>query len=472
MLARLRASRAVYPLAIASILAAGLWLGTARQYLSFDNPKIDIVRLQEIDVDYQKLYPAIESKATFLQTFHWWHEPWREDQWVAAYWRPLTMQAWWLQSHLFGEDRSYNWMRLSLVLTVGLALLFTELMRRLTGRRLVALLGLALFALPAHWTNSLTPLSAQPRIWNIDLLICDGWKDQPDLFANCLILGAMVCALRNRLGLALACAGVAIGFKESGMMAFPLVALIATSQRGVRSIPWWCYAGGAGIMGVVMICRWFAGPLVFAFHTYGRNVSGLTRFGNAMLPVGFTAFSSWGQTLLALGMFGLLLWRPKRPLVWAAILLGAFGTAVGLVAWQEQLSWEVALANLLLVGTLPALLLLAWLCIGWVLWTQKQQFRWALILAACSYLAAIPFAMATQTADHVLTLARAFQAGYGACVVLAFAAALRLWIGRVKLPSVKRGPETVPATVLSAKIELELAEPLAAEEEATTALQL
>lgn len=419
---RARQSTALFVVAVGLIIALSLGSSPSRRYFSLDNPTVDIVNLQRVDVDYHMLYPSIEAKTTFGETFGWYREPWRDDAWVGAYWRPLTMQAWWLQAHMFGIDRPYNWMRISLLLAVAFDVLLLSLVWNLTKSRLLALIALALFALPS-WIHAWTPLSERPRIGFSDLLILE-WKDQPDLFANCFILGALILAIRGRFAFALLCGALAIGFKESGLMSFPLVFLAMAWTGRVKQIPKWCYAATAALLGLMMVGRWFAGPLVFRFHSYGGHTGAVTRYTNAMLPLGFGALVSAGQTLAGAGLFGLMAWRPKGLIVWTLCVLGLLGTSVVLVSWQNGLPLDVGFAQLIDTGTRPILLLLAWLLVFALLWRNKFLFKWAMFFAASAYLLALPFGMATQAAEHVLTLARAFQCAYGACVLLATGIAL------------------------------------------------
>jgi len=417
-------SKPLYLIVVVLLIAISFWMGAGRRYLTATTPRDDIVQLQKVDVDYHVLYPSIEAKRTFLSTFNWWHEPWRADAWVGAYWRPLTMQAWWLEAHVFGEDRSYNWMRFSLLLMVVFDLLLLYFLWQLTKNKFLALAGLALFALPSAWFHAVNPLCDLARVNDADLMIVQGWKDQPDLFANIFVFAALILALKNRWALALACTAAAIGFKESGLMVFPLAALVIWPTQGIRRIPWWVYVASGAMLVLMMVARWFAGPLVFAFHSYGRDVGGLARYMNAMLPLGLSAVSSAGETLVGAGVFGLLLWRPKNLLVWLGVVLGLFVAGVALVGWQESLTLDVAFAQLLDQGAVPMLLLIVWLVLMAALWTQKTYFKWAMILAACAFVSALSFALATQAALHVLALARAFQAGYGACVVFGVGAAV------------------------------------------------
>jgi hypothetical protein len=408
-----------YWIAVAIIIAISLWTGDGRRYLNSENPRVDIQRLQQTDVDYHMLYPSIEAKHDFTQTFAWWREPWRSDTWVGAYWRPLTMQAWWIESHTFGEDRPANWMRTSLLLSILFDLLLVSFVRTFTSNKWLALAALAIFALPPWWPHAISPLTVLPRVSNADLLIAQGWKDQPDLWANCLIVAAMICSLREKWIPTLVFTALAIAFKESGLVVFPLVAILMICQRRMKSIPLWVYGASVSMLVLMMYARSVAGPLVFHFHSYGGNAGGPTRYTNAMFPLGFAAFSSAGQALCAFGVFALLVLRPKRPLVWLASLVALFVATVGCIAIQQGLTLDIAFAQLVLIGSPPIALLVLWLLLGTTIWKEKSIFHKAATFAACGYVAAIPFAMATQAALHCLALANAFLAAYGACATFA-----------------------------------------------------
>lgn len=409
----------IYWLAVVAIIAISLWMGAGRRYLNFENPSIDVAHMKTVDVDYHMLYPSIEAKHSFGETFKWWRERWRADEWVGAYWRPLTMQAWWLQAHIFGEDKSFNWMRISVLLAIAFDFLLLVFLRTLTRRPWLALAGLAIFALPPTWLQYISPLGVVPRVASADLMIVQGWKDQPDLWANCFLLGAMIFALKKRYGWALVCTAAAIGFKESGLMAFPLVAILAVSRGEFKKIPIWVYGASIVMLALMMYARWLAGPLVLQFHSYGNNVGGLTRYSNAVFPLAFTGIGSWSTFIFGIGIFAFIVQRPKNLIVGLLVIIGLFAASVGLTALQERMTLDVALAHFIIVGLLPAIILSSWLAVIYLLWKQKTYFSPAITLALCGYVAALPFAMATQAAEHCLALGRALLAGYGACVAFA-----------------------------------------------------
>jgi len=425
--------RTAYWLLAAFLIFASLWLGVGRKYLNFDNPSQDIVHLQATEVDYHQLYPALESKHTFAQTFQWWREPWRADQWVGAYWRPLSMQAWWIESHAFGEDRSFNWMRVSVLLSIVFDLLLLQLFRILFKHRLYALVGLAIFVLPGSWMHAITPLAISPRIWNADLLLTQGWKDQPDLFANSLILAAMICTFRKRYGWALLFGALAPCFKESGLLAYPLLLGVVTYQGELKRLPKWIYAGVGAVYAAILLARYLAGPMVFHFHTHGGHAGAVVRYTNAMLPLSVLLLTSFGAALLGLALFSLLILKPNRPLVWLRILLPTLLLAILIAALQGGVTYDVAFAQFLMDGWQSTLLFTLWLVVTFLVWQQREFLKPAIFLTACALLVAVPFATVTGALEHVLTLARAFQAGYGACVALS--------LGRAVVAVLQRSPK-------------------------------
>ena len=430
LLAQLRSKLPLlYGVAIALLIFISFWMGAGRRYLSFANPREDIVNLQRIEVDYHQLYPSLESKQTFAQSFDWWHEPWRADQWVGAYWRPLSMQAWWIESHLFGEDRSYNWMRVSLLLAALFDVLLFLFFWRLTCRRLFALVGLAIFVLPGAWIHLLSPLAVVPRISNADLLLVQGWKDQPDLFANCLIIAAMIFAFDRRYFGALICACLAPCFKESGLLVFPLVLAMVVYAGDFRRLPKWIYAAVASFFALYMFARWTAGPMVFHFHTHGGDAGAISRYTNAMLPLAIIALTSIGAAFAGLTTFGLILWRPRRLWMWTSAVAASLFVGVLLLALQRLMELDVAFAQFLLDGE-PVLLFILWLLVTAAIIMARIYLKPAIFLAACAFFVAIPFAMVTGALEHVLTLARAFQAGYGACAALSVISVLWTLIHR------------------------------------------
>ena len=352
------------------------------------------------------------------------------------------MQVWWTQAHVFGEAKTFNWMRVSVLLAAAFDLLFYVFLKTLTKNTFLALIGLALFLIPPDWLVHVNPLAVS-QMSGTDLLLKAGWLDQPDLWTNCLTLGALLVAMREKWGWTLLLTGIAIAFKESGMMIFPLVALVMLGTARFSRIPAWVYGASAVMLGLMMYARWLAGPLVFQFHSYGNDVSGPTRYWIAMSPLAFGALFSLGQTLFALGTSGVILWRQKSILVTLGCLLGCFFLSVVLVSWQNRLALDVAFAHLIDSGWKPMSLLVAWVLFFTILLKNRELLKHALLLTGCALVAALPFAMATQAGAHCLALGRAFEAGFGACWAVAIGAAILSFVKKrfpnFEVPKFARG---------------------------------
>ncbi|MBI3721066.1 MAG: hypothetical protein HY248_00810, partial [Fimbriimonas ginsengisoli] len=146
-LARLR-TRGGFAVLAALVILLAMVFGPAARYLNFKNPddSASMLGARATSVDYHDIYISLESKRSLADTFDWWHASWVVTR--NTFWRPLTMQAWWIESRAFGEFRTHNWMRASVVLYALYGALFAAFVARLTRRRSLALLSLGLFMLP------------------------------------------------------------------------------------------------------------------------------------------------------------------------------------------------------------------------------------------------------------------------------------------------------------------------------------
>lgn len=334
------------------------------------------------------------------------------------------MQCWWLESHLFGEDRSFNWMRVSVALTILFEVLLVALLLTTTRSRIVALTALALFALPGSWIHTVWPIWSGGRV-PADFLLVQGWKDQPDLLCNCLIAASMILAYRDRLSYSLFCAAVAICFKESGLMALPLDFALVAAAGNLRKTPATYYCGVATVLGLMAVARWLAGPEVFRFHVHGSTGNWVARYLNAVVPSVILSMDGLSQAVFGLAIFALLARRPKRPLVWLLSLLGALAVSICLTAFQTRSPLGEAYAQFLMSGLVPALLFALWLGLIAVLWKNEVLRRWALAYALFACIAAVPYARDSGALDHVLVLAMSFKAACVGCILLAAWLALR-----------------------------------------------
>src|SRR5579871_1379025 len=97
-----------------SILLCLLFGPTAGRTLQPINPTIDLA-VERSDNDSRMIYDSIDAKPNFKSTFAWYHESWTLEM---PFWRPLTMQSYWLQKAAFGEEHALNWLRVSVLLFI------------------------------------------------------------------------------------------------------------------------------------------------------------------------------------------------------------------------------------------------------------------------------------------------------------------------------------------------------------------
>ncbi len=397
-------------------------------------------RMDKIDIPM--LLGALSEKTTFASTFAWWHESWTRQ---TAYWRPLTMQSFWLEKRLFGLDRYDRWMWVSFALGAAFAALLGIYVRVVTGRRDLALLSVALFTLPSPLSLLRNIVSSGP---NSDLVL-GTWKDQPDLWANCLTLAALILLHRRRFAWALACGAAAVCFKESGWLVFPLslVQLIAT--RRLREMPLWVYGAAAAVILTLLGFRYSAGPAVMRGYHMGSNQHWHDRYVNALegvyFSMMFTLLPGWllGHAAVG-GILAVKRFGPARGMLAFAAM--AFLVAV-YYARADSLTLPEAVAGLLdPENNLPACAAVTalWLFGAAALARNRPLLRRAAYFFVLSAIAATPFVAATQVLAHALHLATSFESVIGAAMTLAVAERIQPWAQG--LVAGRSGPDSAQAS--------------------------
>lgn len=454
MLARLRSPLSVYALVCAITLLSiafsvskmpGDPSTSAARYLTLANPKLRVYTsaAETKEIDYVELLRTIGTKDSFAETFNFWHEPWRLDTDLAAYWRPLTMQLFWLENRAFRSNHPYNWVRISILAQVIYTLLFAALLYKLTNSPAVTLITTLVISFPREWLN---PIPFLPTTYHTPsmLLLEKGWKDQPDLFANIFILATLLLALNRRWYLALACAAIAVCFKESGWLAFVLMpaALWATrfappllpSTRSTHTHVPKSASGGEGVRGrgspftlstlavilLLLALRWSAGPAVFFAHTRESNSGWLTEYLHSVSSIAFFDLRFFAEALIALAIaYVFTKWSPSSVLSKLAIVGGAMICALVLSAIQHQVTLQIAPVLLLQGFASVGLQLLLWLALFIPLVLDKDLRLIALAFILLGMVAAAPHAATSQANLHTLSLAIYFQSVFVGCMILA-----------------------------------------------------
>ena len=377
-------------------------------------------------IDIPMLLHSLASKPTFLSTFAWWHQSWTFE---TAYWRPLTMQSFWLEKRFFGLDRYDLWMWVNVFWNVAFLLLLNQYVRALTGHRDLALLSVALYCLPmpisfAHGVLDPGPFSD---------VVMASWKDQPDLWTDTLVVGALLLAYRRQFGLTLLCCALAVCFKESGWLAFPLLLIQLAATKRFREVSWRWYAAAAITVAALLVFRLSAGPEVFRGYHLGSNHNWPTRYIRSVCGVYFLMLILYPACWVfghALYFSGLAL-RKRGP----GIALGVFLVLAGFSGWFYTRVSDMTLMEAFFglidfadVRAFAAGAVAVWLVAVAVLVRRRELLGWFVYFAALGAVSSGPYVAATQVLVHALHLAFAFQSVLGAILALALAEAI---IGRV-----------------------------------------
>lgn len=376
-----------------------------------------VPRIDHIDIPM--LLGSLAAKPTFASTFAWWHESWAKQ---APYWRPLTMQSFWLEKRLFGLDRYDRWMWITFVLGAIYAVLLGIYVHTLTGRRDLALLSVALFTLPSPFGPFQNIVPPGPN----SALVLGSWKDQPDLWANSLILAALILTHRRRFGWALACSAVAVCFKESGWLVFPLSFVQLLATRRLRELPPWVYGVSVAVILTLLAFRYSAGPEVVKGYHMGSNAHWRDRYANALEGLYFSfLFSFLPGWLLGHALYaGALAVRRLGPvrgvlslLTMAVGVAFCYGRMAALTVPEAIVGLLDPVNNFSLVAVITAL----WLFGAVSLARDRSLRNWAAYFFVLGAISATTFVAATQVLVHALHLALSFQSVIVAAMVLAVA---------------------------------------------------
>jgi len=327
------------------------FFGRPGEAYTFSNLYESVAEQKRDDNDTRMIYTSLESKPTIASTLSWWHEAWTPD---FNYWRPLTMQAFWLEKQAFGEEHPLTWMRVTLALHFFATALFALLVLRIAKRWDVVALSVLLFTAPR-------PVFLPLKLYETPAVdVIYHWKDQPDLFVNILVVGAMLAALDRRWIISLICSALAVCFKESGWLSFPMVATAVAFNGGWRQIPKWVYGAIVAIAIVLLTFRWSAGRDVFFGRSNVHNAHPIWRYWNIAMEGLFTgAVWKLGQATLAAGLLVLAIIR-SRPVVAAVAFALLVPLSVAIFALQMNATYDAAGAAFFVYESFDVLLLLIW----------------------------------------------------------------------------------------------------------------
>lgn len=355
-------------------------------------------------IDIPVLLNSLASKPTYSSTFAWWHSSWCKE---VPFWRPLTIQSFWLEKAAFTTDHFEKWYCVMFLFKLIFFALMGVYAFKLTKRRDIALLATALYGIPI----TIIPHLADFVLTQAPVDLVNAWKDQPDLWTDILILSALIFTFDKRYWLALLSATLAVCFKESGWFAFPLILLQLFYTRQIKSVPKSIFIGTLASIVLLAILRissgvghgFSMGTNEYWFNRYFGAVGGLYLTTAMAFPIAWLM----GTTLFATVFTAI---RCNRLI---SISVFATGIAITLtLAWFLQ-GTPVSSALISFVDyespnfiyTVPVFV---WLLLAAPLFFNRPA------LMRCSYvyvliaITAVPFVMATQVLHHALHLSTCF----------------------------------------------------------------
>ncbi len=377
--------------------------------------------MQPVQWDYLQLEKSLEARPTFTSTFDYWVSPWRFDLKEAPYWRPLTMQAMWLEKQAFGMRNPNGWLWVTTLCNAVYLGLIAATAFTLTRSRWMSVITLALFVATPGVLEWLRILQFNPSSSN-GLLLEGGWLDQPDIWANCCILGAILLAYHRKLWPALLVATAATTFKESGFVAFLFAFGVIAFTGQVKRTPWHFYLAVGTVLFALFALRWQAGPEVRAGGATMMSKYIWVRFQGGVAGVILQeAQWFWGAGLAALSAFVLLRWKRPTSVV-GRFCLFVFAVGIGAViqAIQSRTVPSAGLVIMLTPGLRPGFLFFGWL---WIMTIVCKRYPLPLLGAILGLIviSAMPYAMSRTAGWHSISLTRSFQAIFVAMSVVALA---------------------------------------------------
>ncbi|HET6456607.1 MAG TPA: hypothetical protein VFI02_19575 [Armatimonadota bacterium] len=167
------------------------------------------------DLDWYSFDRMLSQVHGFSDTLKWWTGSWPHP---VAYWRPLSSYAIWGMGLIWPTE----YMLPRQIIMVASHLLFTLLagllLWRLTGRRWLTWITIWLFAgfrpFPISWAFSHGQLTVARLLANP--------KNLPDTAMSIMVAGSLLLLAKGKWPASLVLAIMAVGFKETGIAAWPL----------------------------------------------------------------------------------------------------------------------------------------------------------------------------------------------------------------------------------------------------------
>jgi len=403
----------------------GSWL------LSGDPSRLSPMLADHIDVPL--ILHSLQSKPTFASTFAWWHSSWIPE---VPFWRPLSIQGFWIEAHVFTTRRYDLWMWVSCIghllmlaalAAMTLAVAVRDLERRADRIRRFAVVWLTLWIFAAERVGGISPTFLGDLFIRTPAdIVLYAWKNQPDIFTDLFVFLTLTFVAVRQWWPVLVCAFVAVAFKESGWMAWLLAGVLLAIGGEWRQVPKSVYVAAGVSIFALLALRWISGSEVFRGFHQGTNHSWWRRFeigvgGNYLdalveLPYCFIL----GHILVVVSW---LRSRGRRVAGYVTLALGISG-AIALQMRMTDSPLDATIVSYLdphIVSFRTLLVLGVYVQVSGVWLALRTPFyrRLWLFAAIASVLSAMPFAAAAQVQIHALHQTFAFESMAWAIIFVA-----------------------------------------------------
>jgi len=340
------------------------------------------------DCDVPMLKRGADQAPRLRDTHVWWH-----GNWICLnpFWRPLSSYGFWIMFRTLGFEHHDRFQVVAALGHVAVTVLLLAFTLELTRRRYLALLAVLL--------HNVRRLPWPVSLWmaSVGIGALDHWKSVPDVWLALWVLPALMMAWRGSGWWATVFAALAAMTKETGFVAFPLVAVFYWWRWRRLHRFMWALGGIALVLTAVKLI--FVGP----GWVLGSNRSMWLRIARFVGPepinIFTTGFAPWALIGVAIAMTVVL--RRRR---WLRALAVPVAVVLGAALFQilnrpeHALGGAVALAALLeprfLLGS--TMNVATWLVLAWA--GLGGRDRSLIVLLALGFLAlGLPATFAPQT---------------------------------------------------------------------------
>jgi hypothetical protein len=244
------------------------------------------------------------------------------------------------------------------------------------------------------------------------LVVSQNWKDQPDLWLDASLLGALTAVLKKKWGWALLLSAMAPCFKENGWAVFPVAFFLLAVRKELKFVPLWVWLATIGVVGVLMIFRSLTGLNFLHIDNVGHNINWWVRYHNAVCGPFF--LFSWSllvfPAMIAAGLGMAAVIFKMRPAVCLLLPLSCWILGSALAAHFYNADFVSCMFAFLVDSTRIINFITAIIWLFGVILLVKNRALWptSIILICGWLLSASTLAIGLAVGTHVIFTANSF----------------------------------------------------------------